>query len=1182
MDTLTESQKQALNIERNISVTAGAGSGKTRILVERYLKIVLSNPRNVRRVLAITFTKKAAGEMHERIADVVNARIAETSDPKRRARLLHVRDQLNSASISTIHGFCARVLREFPIEAGITPDFIELDEMKAGVLIQQAIQQTFDILNAIDEPDAQKHWMKVFGTLPRRTIFAMLDKALEKPFEMDKIAESFSTYSEADYIKFLETQWLQLIRQILGDHHPADFLPLVEEILNLDDQPAGNDKKTAVLSVLTAFRETCTYDPDSPDAYQALQKLADRMTTNDHQPYKNLGKIGSKAGWISAAGEALLDLSGKCAEAARLLSERKPGDPPGDTDRQWFFAFKTFLKLYAQASDTYLKLKTTTGLVDFEDLQLLTLRLLQRNEAVRNELADRYDYIMVDEFQDTNLLQWQIVDMLSKKPDRNGQNDVFIVGDPKQSIYGFRDADIRIFKQVKQLFATADGRQKEDDYAGNIYFSDSFRFLPLVNAFINYIFNKILREDPHNAFEVGYHPLDTKRDLPGKGRIELAILDKTEQPDIEAEYIASRIANLMRDETIIYHWRDGEQDTALNYGDVAILLRSRQNLLPVEQALRRRNIPFKTAGGIGFWQKQEIYDIYHLLRFISNPSDDYALIAVLRSKLFMIPDSALFMLAGEAGGSYLQKIRGPLQNNYRSGEKELLRHAGALLDRWLQCRDRLHTTDLLNRIIDDLKLYAVYAAELDGEQLVANLEKFTGQAARFESSGSGGLSDFLLYIDEFFEREAREGEAQIVLEDTTTVKIMTIHASKGLQFPVVFLPYLNTKRTTQQGNVYFDSDLGLAHPVNLPAENQSGADHVLLNLIKDKQRQKDLAEARRIFYVAASRCSNQLYLSAALNNDKIEKDSAFSWLNDSFLSDGIDLPAEEQIEHDGFTLHIHRTFEDEQKTAPSHKKFEEGLTQLSQTVSRADVSGVTVPDYLQDIADTIGGRVFSATQVMTFVKNPRAYYQRYQLGFFEHDYESFANDVYQTDHSLLKGKIFHRFLERLEDAVSDPETLIERILTEFEVYDTGLYDQFKKELLNLHEQIGQSPQGKKVMQAAEAGNEITVTMRLGSDYLTGTLDRIYKNEQGLWEVIDYKTNRIAEDQVESESVKYEWQIKSYALLLSRLYPDQDHYPVALYFLVPDIIRRRSFLKAETGAIKAEFLDIIEKIKIQSG
>ncbi len=1186
MSQLTNEQQQALFLDRNISVTAGAGAGKTRLLVERFLKIAIDHyrghPHKVRRILAITFTNKAAGEMKERISEAINTRIRQAEDAALRNHLLSLRDQLNSVAISTIHAFCAKILREYPIEAGLPPDFGELDEMQSLLLIGEATDDVLKELEQInDETEREKYWF-LFQLAERRTVTHALHRALTQPFEMEQVLQRFESLDEESFLAFLTDLWLDEMRALL----PAEILRNISEAVEAVLRVAVPTGKEAVPE-LWEMLQACDNLPDvqalSVAQFECLRNLADRLTTNKRTAYSTLNRLGGKKAW-PAAGAALLHLSSVLADWYGLLKDLDPGPPPGESDRRFYRWFKVFLTLYKQARARYEQKKSEVPAVDFEDLLLRTYHLLRNHPEVRSELSARYEFIMVDEFQDTNALQWKIIELLAGQNEKLASNKLFIVGDPKQSIYGFRSADIRIFRQVKQAMARAGGSDDLQTFPGNVSLKNSFRFVPDLNAFINDLFAFVLHPTPANAYEVEFQQLTAMREVPaGSAHIELALFsEEDEESPSEETYIAATIERLVRQKATCYEWQDGrEVERPLEFGDIAILIRSRNNLLAIEQALRDRGIPFKTVKGIGYWQQQEIYDFYHLLRFLADPDEDMALVGILRSKLLMVPDDVLYFLSREEGSSFWQKLNGKLdKGEYTPAERQKLEQIRAMLQRWIQFRDFLPLNELLEKVLNDLRYPTLILSQVNGEQMLANIEKFIEHVYRFGGGGVLGLIDLIWQVELLIEKSMREGEPQINQEDRTTVKLMTIHAAKGLQFPVVFIPYLNTKnKRARADGLYLDAELGLAVPLRqeaLPPDTE----FTLHRLLKLRQFKKDLAEAKRVFYVGVTRASNHLFLSAKIKR-QVEVHSALQWVTDFFARHNTDpFDAEtEQFEGSAYRVRFVRSLQEEaSENTETIRTFLQGLEQLQARLKNPlPVSAEQLQMY-QALSERPGPITFSATRLMTYKKDPEEYYRRYHLGFFESDYELFADAIYRSNDSLIKGKIVHRFLELMTEHPTEEQALIERVLYDYEVYDPQKRAQFAQEILKLKEKVLASPVGRKIVRARVARNEIPITMRLGNDFFTGTIDRLIQDENGLWRVVDYKTNRIPRERIKAAGQEYDWQMKGYALLLSRIVPEQSVFPVDLYFIYPDALYSYQYSTDEIREIEEMFRQVIEEIK----
>ncbi len=1177
---LTVDQQKALALDKNITVTAGAGSGKTRILVERFLKITLSEPQLTTRVAAITFTEKAAGEMRERIAAEINRCLEQSDDARERGKLLGIRDRLGSAHISTIHGFCSRLLREFPIEAGISPDFGMMDSVRQKMLQYQAMEQTFDLLDRGEHDWDEERLRQVFARLSLRQVRDLLGEALSAPFDMLRIREKYASLDEEAYILFLEQIWIKKFTAASNELDQRALLYLLEDIVEndaiVDKNEKGRQLKEKMETLVLAGREST----ETMSWFGHYLETVKALVNSKNEAYKTVTSLGGKKSWSAENQEKLLQASDLAARIYNDLSGQVPLFVPNVYDRIWFDVFKTFLRIYESCQGFYEQLKSEEALLDFEDLQIKLYELLQNDEAIRQKLSDRFRYIMVDEFQDTNPLQWEIVRLLGsdeKKELKRGA--IFVVGDPKQSIYGFRDADIRVFRGVKETFA----RQRHLTEAGlddsAVVFRESFRFVPPVNAFINRLFEALLVEEEERPYEVGYEALRAMRQPPPETetRIELMLLDQGAPELSEAGYIAQKIDEIL-DDGLLCHQYDPEVGREVprrvGYGDIAILLRDRGSLNEIEQALRQRDIPFKTIGGVGFWQQSEVYELYHLLRFLSNPRDDMSLVALLRSRLLLLSDATLFLLGREQEESWQERLNGALEQDYSPGERIQLAEVAARLNRWLELRERIPLSELLTRIVDETKLKTLLLAGFNGGQRVANLEKLLTLAENFDLSNPGGLKAFYGMIDDLIRDEVREAQALIDLNDAHSVKIMTIHVSKGLQFPVVFVPGLHSAPAVR-APILRDPELGMSIALKPLFPQEENTDHTLAALLKNQALEKERAEYKRIFYVAFSRASDHLFLSAIHKREKVKSESMIGRML-PVLFPGLEtgaLPRDGTYPYEGFRLHVGRAYPILWQKKSGTVSFEQRLKRWEELFENSPSgAGEAAP------ATVLHGRVYSATALKTFLDKPDEYYRRYMLGFFEGDYTAFEmRELEPEDDNLLKGTLIHRFLE-LRESEGDDQALIDRVLFEQEIFD----DERKAELGRWLEEIKgtfhKSDFARWLRAAREYKNEVSVSLALGRDYITGAFDRLQCDERGIWEVIDYKSNNITEARLKKTAESYDVQMEIYALLLGSLFPEQERFRVTLYFLKIDKTHTLEFDREGLDKIRDYYEKLIEEIK----
>lgn len=1183
--TLTDAQRKALRTDRNLSVTAGAGSGKTTLLVERYLKILLEEreagqPLGIRQVLAITFTEKATAEMTERVARMLQQRLDAARTPAERAPLLALRERLNSAQISTIHGFCSRILREFAVASAVDPDFTMLSEFQQDLLMRESIEET---ISGIDRREMtlgfdEDAWRELFRQVPVYRLREILLDVLRQPWEMRgfrrRLAESDDEALHDDLTRaFLSDLDRAVNRAALLV--AADPLLRALDALHPDLDTLG-DKAPRFFDAVHRAAGRGIADPDDPELWRQLLILTDLLCT-DGRAKTRVPSIGNK-GPLGDAWPLLKDL----AEILAIVSDYMTtgfAAAPGDLDRLHFRILRRLAALYGEASDRYAMRKEERGALDFEDLQIQALDMLQTHPEVVEKLRKRYRFVMVDEFQDTNFLQWAIISHLGMDDGGLDSGKFFVVGDPKQSIYGFRNADVRVFESVKETFGA-------EDRDNNLLLEESFRFLPDLNRFVNSAFRRILGTVPETEFDVRYDDLATRRSVTGNAAIEVGLFDRVhleERGLSEEDYIAQRIAALLNGGEQV--WRrsgDGEALDALRPGDIAILLQRRTRLLDLESTLRRYDIPFRTVGGVGFYRRQEVFDVYHLLRYLHNPADDLALVGILRSPLAGVSDEGLYYLSLESGRTYRERLTHVAGSTrpYPELDRSQLELFETQLGRWERRRDRLPLARLLAEIFEESGYRAVVATELNGDQYLANLDKLVEMARDYEQGGFAALADFIESLHQIIHFEPREGEAQIALEDDQTVKIMTIHQAKGLEFPIVFYPYLAQVRRGSTAPHRLDGELGLAVKLRDPQAGFQEARPFLFEWIDRRLGEREIAEYKRLFYVGVTRARDRVFLSAAHRSQERGKDNPLTWLADALELDVEAPPEVEYIHIDGdLPVRLVTDLDAPPGTRAAGRDIEARLEPVEKTLADSDPEAEVIPPGMMPLRAVPEGVTFSATQLLTFVRDPEAYFRRYHLGFFESDYEFVREASDPTHVALLKGKIVHKLLETgLPESPAAMDDRLEQAFFHYEVFDPELQKEMKEEIPDLIRRLGDSDFARQVFAPAEWKAEISLTMKLGKDFFTGTLDRIFRNGEGIWEVVDYKTNRVSAARVAATGADYHMQMESYALLIARLFPGQPRYPVSLYFLFPGVPYQQVYSPRDIERIETRFTGLIEDIR----
>src|SRR2546429_7225116 len=861
-----EQKVAAHTLDRHLSVSAGPGAGKTLVLVERYLEILRTKRVSVDNIVAITFTNRAANETRERVRKEIDNLLKQTDGDERRRWLRHKR-ALEGACITTIHGFCSRVLHEFPVEADIDPQFMLLDEHRATMLLEAMVEES--LTNAIQHGD-EKIVQLTLGA-SRASLAAALVKLYWKyrgeglsPDQIEKLSgENHAT--EAAYFAALKE-----LDAVMGIFLSARRLSGDAEKKRVKSEHEWLSLR-AVLSRPTDNRSIATY-------CQAIEDFREMRPRKGTAPgVERLDELlwGSKSGdrvcgKVPALGFDLLakDYAVSLVKVLRDIERRL------DEEKQRLSA------------------------LDFDDLQLRTLKLLKTHPEVLTRVAERYRFFLVDEFQDTNGLQRDLMKSLALDTGAN----LFIVGDRKQSIYGFRGADVDVFAEITATIEAAGGAQQPL----NVNFRSQ---KPLIEAF-NFLFKQIFEartEIPREELsQLGYVEHEASiAERPAEHEPPLveflvSVLpparkshDKSESPQEEqsdrfdarardAAQVVERINALTGYAGVppAIAQRHRQDACAPRYGDIAILFRALTGVWVYESALRRAGIPYLTVQGKGFYQREEITDLIQLLRFLDNTTDELALAAVLRSPLCGISDNALLALrcapkVNEAQpGDHLRR-----RNLLRalSGQQEIefiddddraeLDRGSAFLDLMIQRRNRYGIAELLRGAVAATDYLTVIAANFDGAQRIANVEKLFLLAERFEKTGANLIRDFVRYVEEFEAIGGRESEGQMD-KSANVVHLMTIHQAKGQEFPVVIIPDLHRRPMENDASFILDPRKGLS--VKIPDGRGQMVRGAFLNELQQRAGWREEFESMRLLYVAATRVKDRLIVSGAVAQNSLK------------------------------------------------------------------------------------------------------------------------------------------------------------------------------------------------------------------------------------------------------------------------------------------------------------------------
>ncbi|MFW6108134.1 MAG: UvrD-helicase domain-containing protein, partial [bacterium] len=843
---LTDQQRQAIQTRGvSVALSAGAGCGKTFVLTERFLSqldpgdgpAAAAADRDARphlsELIAITFTERAAREMRDRIRTACRQRVLEASGAEAGYWLDLIRE-LDAARISTIHSFCGTLLRAHAVEAGLDPQFRVLEQAQADTLLFELIDDELrDRLVAQDE--AAVELVVEFGLDRLRRMVAAL---LERRHLIDWEAWRAATPDE------LVARWTTYAREVAAPRSAGAFA-----------------RCKAAQALLRIAREAC---PDHPTMRERCDVLLERLPrlaestdlAADLDAIEQSARVqggGGKKVWSSEeVYNRFRDAASEVRKQAKQVKEDVAFDASSGLPAAE--AGLRLLRIAESAHQAYEARKHQLAALDFNDLLIRARRLLRAPESdgLRRRLASQVRLLLVDEFQDTDPLQVELVKALCEPMLTRGK--LFFVGDYKQSIYRFRGADPLVFRELRGQIPTE----------GRLPLTLNFRSQPAILRFVNALFCE--------AMDADYEPLSASRPQVGpEPAIELLRAPEQSSNDeragrserlrrLEAEWIARRLrAMLDRGDRVV--WDDaaagrGEPATrAVCPGDVALLFRALSDVQYYEEALQRHGIPYYLVGGHAFYAQQEIFDLLNLLRAVAGAGDEVSLVGVLRSPMFSLEDETLFWLAEQPGGLSGGLFADAPPAELSDGQARRVAFARDTLAALRAIKDRVPIAELIEEALARTGYDAVLLTEFLGERKLANLRKLVDQARSFDRSGVFSLADFITRLSEFVARQPDEPLAATHPEASDVVRLMTIHQSKGLEFPVVVVPDLDRAARASSATVAFTPELG-------PMVKTSEAGGFRLHAAVE--REEDRAEMIRLLYVAVTRAADYLILSGGV------------------------------------------------------------------------------------------------------------------------------------------------------------------------------------------------------------------------------------------------------------------------------------------------------------------------------
>jgi ATP-dependent helicase/nuclease subunit A len=797
--TLTPEQLEAIaRRDGDLMLSANAGSGKTSVLVERFVASVVEDGLRPDQVLAITFTDKAAGELRAR----VRGRLLELGE-REGAR------EAEGAWITTFHGFCQRILRAHAVAAGLDPAFTVLEPAES----RAAVREAFDAALA------------AFLAEPRA---AALD--LAAAYTVDRLQRMVVAAHDA-----LRSRGQT--RPTLPEPRPADRAAAAAEL-------------ERARAALAAELQGAAGGGASVDAArEALESCSAKLSAGDEVDV-GVVKVGRTAAALKTP--AADEYRAACERYAHALADQRAVPALALVD-----------ELLGRYADAYAQAKRARTAVDFDDLELLARDLLVAEPGIAAGYRERFERIMVDEFQDTNPLQLELIELVAR-------DNACTVGDELQAIYAFRHADVEVFRARRDVLA-ARGRAAT--------LATNFRSRPEILEVLNRGFAPLHehwvdlrpgREDP-SAAEPVVELLITDTDAwngdaPAALGVGLPAASAVKQA--EARLVAQRVGELVHEEGVAPR-------------DVVVLLRASAEMGLYERALELAGLPTLAGGGRGWWARQQIRDLCHLLAALANPRDEEALLGLLASPMVGLSSDALALLALSARGgrpASEEVAEDPAADLARAGSRTLWEaaHDPALtlaaddaerltaFRAWFAAEreraPRLGLDEVLARGLRRTRYDLHVLALPRGARRLANIHKLLRLAASYEARRGRDVRGFIDLANAELEADAREADAPVDLGGLDAVRLMTIHAAKGLEFPVVVVADLGRKGNLSPPDLHVDSERVGIRLVDLDAKKTTALD---FDAIEAERRAADEAEERRVMHVAMTRAEERLILSGA-------------------------------------------------------------------------------------------------------------------------------------------------------------------------------------------------------------------------------------------------------------------------------------------------------------------------------
>lgn len=900
----TKEQKQVIDLRNcNILVSAAAGSGKTAVLVERILSRILDrdHPVNVDEFLIVTFTKAAASQMKERLQRALERALAAEPDNEHLQRQIML---VPMAQISTIHSFCGYVIQNYFHRTGVDPSYRVGTDSEMGLVRADVMREMLEEKYAGEDEEFMQ--------------MAVMSRFVKSDAEMEEII-------------------LSLYGKAVSDPFPVQFLDRMKEFVSMESVEELKNSEFIrenvkyVKNLLAGICEECRGmlslcdSPGGPVLYREaiLDDQAQMERLCAEEDYEEIGRKLGLVAWKRLSGKKMPDVDEQKKEAVKRMRDAvkkavkslqsdlfdRPVGEQVEQLKQMRGMVTAFVDLTKEFMERYRAKKSEKALVDFNDLEQMAMEILverdedgtvRRTEAAE-QLSEQFAEIMTDEYQDSNLVQEMLLGSVAS--DRNR----FMVGDIKQSIYRFRMACPDLFLQKLHGYSTEEGEQDR-----LINLSRNFRSRDVVIDGTNAVFEKIMHRelggveyDKEAKLRLGADFPQTEQNI--SELVDVYVLSRSgeaedgvsvsgiEDGSYEGKVIAGLIRQYTGTEKPLFVYEDGEYRKA-RYGDIVILARSTKAIgQQIYDVLAAEGIPVHMENTKGFFDTREISVMVNLFYIIDNPRQDIPLAAVMRSPMFDFSDDELALIRGrEKHKDFYESLldaaglRSPdavdgketEEGGGKPGiEQDLAGRVSAFLEMLNRFRDKMthaSVADIIQDIYDETHIDHIFMAMKNGLQRKANLDMLMEKAREFDRTSYRGLYQFVRYISGIKKREEDLGEANLLGNNENVVRIMTIHKSKGLEFPICILAGMGRDMTGAKNSSFLmvNPSVGIASRI-IDNERGLSVNNTFYRSLSRMNALEDLGEELRVLYVAMTRAKEKLVLVGFAEEDKMPQNTNF-------------------------------------------------------------------------------------------------------------------------------------------------------------------------------------------------------------------------------------------------------------------------------------------------------------------